>query len=130
LLRPEDVDRLERLVAQAWEKLRGSPIQIPHAEHKALHLTVFSRLPNQLVRALIEAYWEAYEAVGLSLFADYAYLREVWTYHEVMVTSIRAGDYEAGLQALVRHTGLLRTRSEAESEIAGAQPANAKGAVR
>jgi DNA-binding FadR family transcriptional regulator len=111
LLQPPDLDRLERLVAQAWERLRGTPIQIPHAEHKALHLTVFSRLPNSLVRDLLEAYWEAYEAVGLSVYADYAYLHEVWTYHEAMVRAIRSGDTEAGLQALVRHTGLLRARS-------------------
>jgi DNA-binding FadR family transcriptional regulator len=112
----EDLDQLERLVGQAWGKLRGTPIQIPHAEHKALHLTVFSRLPNLLVRALLEAYWEAYEAIGLSLYADYAYLREVWTYHETMVRAIRAGDAEAGLQALVQHTGLLRSRSDPMSE--------------
>jgi DNA-binding FadR family transcriptional regulator len=115
-LLPEDLDQLERLVGQAWGKLRGTPIQIPHAEHKALHLTVFSRLPNLLVRALLEAYWEAYEAIGLSLYADYAYLREVWTYHETMVRAIRAGDAEAGLQALVQHTGLLRSRSDPMSE--------------
>lgn len=111
LLQTSDLDRLEQLVAQAWDKLRGTPIQIPHAEHKALHLTVFSRLPNPLVRSLLEAYWEAYEAVGLGLYADYAYLNEVWTYHEAMVRAIRRGDLEAGRQALVDHTGLLRARS-------------------
>ena len=116
LLEPSDFDRLEHLVVRAWEKLRGTPIQIPHTEHKALHLTVFSRLPNLLVRALLEAYWEAYEAVGLSLYADYAYLREVWTYHETMVRAIRAGDPEAGLRALVRHTGLLRARARPAGE--------------
>ncbi|HMK08178.1 MAG TPA: FCD domain-containing protein [Anaerolineales bacterium] len=129
LLLPEDLDRLERLVAQAWEKLRGAPIQIPHAEHRALHLTVFARLPNLLVRALLEAYWEAYEAVGLSLYADYAYLHEVWTYHESMVAAIRRGDPEAGLQALVRHTGLLRTRSvpPGETGLTAAPAGNWKG---
>jgi DNA-binding FadR family transcriptional regulator len=129
LLEPTDFDRLDRLVAQAWDKLRGEPIQIPHAEHKALHLTVFSRLPNLLVRALLEAYWEAYEAVGLSLYADYAYLHEVWTYHETMVRAIRSGDQEAGLQALVRHTGLLRARSVPAREACSPSipPGNWKG---
>jgi DNA-binding FadR family transcriptional regulator len=129
LLQGQDIDRLERLVAQAWEKLRGAPVQIPHAEHKALHLTVFSRLPNQLVRALLEAYWEAYEAVGLSLYADYAYLHEVWSYHETMVAAIRRGDLETGLQALISHTGLLRTRTipGPEVEVAAVPPANWKG---
>jgi DNA-binding FadR family transcriptional regulator len=109
-LQPADVERLQQLVAQAEEKLHGTPIQIPHAEHKALHLTVFSRLPNSLVRALLEAYWEAYEAVGLSLYADYAYLREVWAYHAAMVEAIRRGDVDAGRRALIDHTGLLRAR--------------------
>jgi DNA-binding FadR family transcriptional regulator len=53
-LLPADLDQLDRLVDHAWGKLRGTPIQIPHAEHKALHLTVFSRLPNLLVRALLK----------------------------------------------------------------------------
>jgi DNA-binding FadR family transcriptional regulator len=107
---PSDIDELERLVRRAWERLRGDPVQIPHAEHKALHLTVFSRLPNPLVRALLEAYWEAYETVGLSLYADYDYLHQVWTYHEAMVQALRRGDLEAGKRALIEHTGLLRTR--------------------
>ena len=110
LLTTADIDELERLVKHAWERLRGDPVQIPHAEHKALHLTVFSRLPNPLVRALLETYWEAYEAVGLSLYADYAYLDEVWTYHQAMVQALRRGDHQAGKQALIDHTGLLRTR--------------------
>jgi DNA-binding FadR family transcriptional regulator len=110
LLSPSDIDELERLVRRAWERLRGDPVQIPHAEHKALHLTVFSRLPNPLVRALLETYWEAYEAVGLSLYTDYAYLHEVWTYHEAMVRALRRGDLEAGKRALIEHTALLRAR--------------------
>jgi len=122
LLQPTDLDLLEKLVARAWEKLHGTPVQIPHNEHRDLHLTIFGRLPNQLVRALLEAYWEAYEAVGLSLYADYGYLHEVWTYHERMVEAIRRGDAEAGLQALVSHTGLLRTRPGT-----GRPPGNGKG---
>ncbi len=90
---------------------------------------MFSRLPNLLVRALLEGYWEAYEAVGLSLYADYAYLHEVWTYHETMVGAIRAGDPEAGLRALVRHTGLLRARSRPAREASspGIPSSNWKG---
>jgi len=132
LLVPSDIDRLEQLVTQAWERLRGNPVQIPHAEHKSLHLTVFSRLPNTLVRALLEAYWDAYEAVGLSLYADYGYLHEVWTYHEAMVAALRRGDFESGRRLLIEHTGLLRMRSEAaglavEPRRGAAPPANWKG---
>jgi hypothetical protein len=37
---------------------------------------------------LLEAYWDAYEAVELNTYADYAYLQEVWRYHERIVEAI------------------------------------------
>lgn len=112
LLQEEDLALLESLVEQAWEKLRGQPIQIPHREHRELHLAIFRRLDNLFVRALLEAYWEAYEAVGLDVYADYSYLEQVWKYHERMVKAIVEGDYEAGYQALVEHTGMIHDRPE------------------
>lgn len=103
----EDHQVLKSLVTKAWEKLHGSPIQIPHAEHRALHLTIYIRLQNPFVLGLLEAYWDAYEAVGLSLYADYPYLQEVWVYHQQMVEAICTGDLEAGFKALVKHTDLF-----------------------
>jgi DNA-binding FadR family transcriptional regulator len=111
-LRPEDKQLLQDLMARAWEKLQGDPVQIPHVEHKALHLTIYSRLENTFVLGLLEAYWEAYETVGLNLYADYDYLREVWTYHGRMVEAILSGDLQAGYQALVEHTDLLQRRPQ------------------
>lgn len=123
LLEDDDLLRLESLIEQGWAKLQGSPVQIPHAEHRALHMGVFARSPNPLAHALLETYWEAYEAVGLGLYADYAYLREVWTYHRRMVEAIRAGDLEAGKRAFIEHTGLLRTRAQpAEMSLGGSPP--------
>jgi DNA-binding FadR family transcriptional regulator len=110
LLTAEDKDFLRQLVDRAWGKLRGRPIEIPHAEHRDLHLTIYSRLGNPFVRGVLEAYWDAYEAVGLNVYADYEYLTEVWTYHERMVEALLAGDYAAGHADLVRHTALLRER--------------------
>jgi DNA-binding FadR family transcriptional regulator len=110
-LTAENVSLLETLVQQAWAKLNGSPITIPHAEHRRLHLTIFSRLENPFVTGLLEAYWAAYEAVELNAYADLAYLREVWTYHERIVQAIAAGDPEASLAAFIEHTTLLRTRA-------------------
>jgi DNA-binding FadR family transcriptional regulator len=109
-----DADRAElgHLVDQAWGKLRSQPAQIPHAEHRQLHLTIFRRLENEFVRGLLEAYWEAYEAVGLDVYSDYRYLEQVWRYHEEMVRAIQAGDFDAGYQALIEHTGLLNRRPE------------------
>ena len=111
-LTEEDKRELQRLVERAWEKLRGMPIQVPHEEHRFLHLKIYSRLENPFVTGLLEAYWDAYEAVGLNVFAGgYEYLQEVWQYHQKMVESICQGDFEAGYAALVAHTDLLYQRA-------------------
>ena len=107
-----DKAELQALVARAWEKLRGLQIQVPHEEHRALHLTIYRRLENPFVTGILEAYWDAYETVGLNVFAGgYEYLQEVWRYHEKMVASICSGDYKAGYEALTAHTDLLYHRS-------------------
>ena len=106
-LSSEDHALLKSLVERAWRKLDGRPIQIPHDEHKQLHLTIFCRLNNPFVSGILEAYWESYEAIGLNVFTEYNYLRSVWQYHETMVMAITSGDFEAGYQALVEHTELL-----------------------
>ncbi len=107
LLTPPDHEMLQKLVARAWEKLRGTPIQIPHDEHKHLHLGIYRRLNNPFVTGLLEGYWEAYEAVGLNLYADISYLQEVWNYHQQMVEAICVGNYPMGYEVLVRHRDLL-----------------------
>jgi DNA-binding FadR family transcriptional regulator len=109
-LTPDDHQHLRVLIQQARAKLVGRPIQIPHAEHRDLHLTIFSRLDNPFVTGLLEAYWDAYEAVGLSLYSDYAYLQEVWDYHTRIVDAIVAGKCDEGHDLLVQHTNLLRHR--------------------
>jgi DNA-binding FadR family transcriptional regulator len=106
-LTPDDLDRLQTIISKAWSKLKGSPVQIPHEEHKRLHLTIYCRLENPFVCGILDAYWEAYEAIGLNVFTDYNYLNEVWNYHEKMVEAIRRKEYDAGYQALVEHTDLL-----------------------
>jgi DNA-binding FadR family transcriptional regulator len=110
-LTEEDQQELQSLVARAWEKLRGTPIRVPHEEHRDLHLKIYSRLENPFVTGILEAYWEAYEAVGLNVFAGgYEYLEEVWRYHQKMVEAICNGNFEAGYEALVHHTDLLYHR--------------------
>ncbi len=107
----EDKNELQTIVARAWEKLRRTPIQVPHEEHRNLHLLIYSRLENPFVTGILEAYWEAYEAVGLNVFAGgYDYLQGVWQYHQIMVESISSGDHKAGYEALVAHTDLLYHR--------------------
>lgn len=117
LLEMDDVASLRDLIRAAMAKLNGHPIQIPHSEHRKLHLIIFSRLGNPFVKGLLEAYWEAYEAVELDLFADYAYLQQVWSYHEQIVKAIAEGDFDAGHGALVEHTRLLRYRDARPTQI-------------
>jgi len=112
LLTPQDHLELKQLLASAWSKLNGSQIEIPHAEHRQLHLLIYRRLDNPFVAGILEAYWEAYEAVGLNLYAGLEYLHEVWNYHQRMVDAVCAGDFNAGYQALVEHTDLLYIRSK------------------
>jgi DNA-binding FadR family transcriptional regulator len=105
-----DWDSLQSLMSRAWNKLRGTPVQIPHEEHRQLHLMVYSRLDNPFVLGIIEAYWDAYEAVGLNVYTDYNYLQEVWQYHQKMVDAICAGEVEVGYKALLDHTDLIYHR--------------------
>jgi DNA-binding FadR family transcriptional regulator len=107
LLTPQDYESLRTLVNRAWEKLRGNPIQIPHEEHRELHLGIYRRLNNPFVTGLLEAYWGAYEAVGFNFYTDLNYLEEVWQYHQKMVDSICNQDFEAGYKALNEHTDLI-----------------------
>lgn len=107
-----DHRELQALVRRAWEKLSGSPIQVPHEEHRNLHLLIYRRLENPFVTGILEAYWDAYETVGLNVFAGgYEYLQEVWHYHQEMAESVCKGDYKAGYEALIAHTDLLYQRS-------------------
>jgi DNA-binding FadR family transcriptional regulator len=115
LLTEDDKHELQSLLARAKEKLNGNPIQIPHEEHRKLHMLIYQRLENPFVTGLLEAYWDAYEAVGLNVFTGgLSYLEEVWEYHTQMVEAICNKDYEAGYQALIQHTDLLYQRPEAK----------------
>ena len=107
LLTEDDLSQLQEIIAQAWTKLKGSPVQIPHEEHKQLHLMIYKRLDNPFVTGILEAYWEAYEAIGLNVFTDYNHLTEVWNFHEKMVNSIQSKNYDKGYKALSEHTDML-----------------------
>lgn len=107
LLQKSDHQELRRLVLSAWEKLRGSPVRIPHEEHRQLHLTIYNRLHNVFVTGLLEAYWDAYEAVGLNVYADLDYLEQVWTYHDQLAEAAIIKDKSRGLVILREHFDLL-----------------------
>ncbi len=110
-LTEEDKQELRSLVRRAMEKLHSNPIQVPHEEHRNLHLLIYSRLENPFVTGILEAYWDSYEAVGLNVFVgDLHYLLQVWDYHSQIVEAICSGDARSGYDALVAHTDLLFQR--------------------
>jgi DNA-binding FadR family transcriptional regulator len=109
LLTQEDKEQLRAILARAWEKLQGEPVHIPNGEHRQLHLAVFRRLDNPFVQALLKAYWDAYEAVELTRFADYDYWLRVWGYHQRIVEALCGDENEEARQLLVEHFGLLPT---------------------
>ncbi len=103
----EDKRELQALVRRAWAKLRGDMVQIPHEDHRQLHLLIYRRLENPYVQGILEGYWDAYEAIGLNVYTDLSYLQDVWHYHQRMVDAIQSGNYSDGFQALVEHKDLL-----------------------
>ena len=113
MLTQDDLDYLQMLIDHAKKKLQGQPVQIPHTEHRELHMTIYRRLENPFVVGLLEVYWELYEAVGLDVYADLSYLMQVWDYHQRMVDSIREKEYDTGYQNLLDHMNLLRQRTQA-----------------
>lgn len=126
LLTDEDLAKLRALVEAAWLKLSQPRIQIPYQEHRELHLAIFRRLNNPFVVGLLEAYWDAYEAVELNTFADLGYLQAVWRYHDQIVAAICAGDFAAGKRLLVEHMQLLTARgAPMELPTAAAAPSAA-----
>ena len=107
----DDKKELHNLVVRAFDKLQGSPIRVPHEEHRDLHLMIYCRLENPFVTGILEAYWDAYENVGLNVFTGgYEYLQEVWGFHQQMVDAICSGNFEEGYNALIAHTDLLYHR--------------------
>jgi DNA-binding FadR family transcriptional regulator len=110
-LTEQDKQELKLLVKRAMEKLNRNAVQVPHEEHRNLHLLIYRRLDNPFVTGILEAYWDAYEAVGLNVFVgDLNYLLQVWQYHSEIAEAICNGDYKAGYEALTAHTDLLYQR--------------------
>ena len=109
-LEPADIEELKELVESAWDKLRGDPAKIPHQEHRDLHALMYRRLDNVFVIGILEAYWEAYEAIDLNIFTDYTYLTEVWGYHTRIVEAIAHKEYDKAHQLLLSHTELITAR--------------------
>lgn len=110
-LTAQDIQHMRNLVAKAEEMLKVEPIRVPHAEHRELHLMIYRHIQNPFVLGLMEAYWEAYEQVGLSRYTGLAYQEQVWKFHREIVEAIAAGDFARGNQLLHEHFDLIDTRT-------------------
>lgn len=109
-LTDQDIQLLMELLQRANKKLHGNPIQLPHEEHRQLHMVIFRHVDNPFVTGILEAYWDAYEEVGLNRYERLEYHEEVWSFHQRMVAAISAGDFGLGHRALVSHFELINTR--------------------
>lgn len=104
----EDKTEMRSCVEAARRKLTGTHITIPNDEHRRFHLTVFKRLDNPFVMGLLEAYWDAYQAVEISRYADYDYHQRVWDFHERILDAIVSGEIERARALFIEHTQLRR----------------------
>ncbi len=107
-LQSDDLAHMRTCITQAYEKLNVNHIRIPNEEHRNFHLTVFKRLENPFVMGILEAYWDAYEAVEITRYASYEYLKQVWKFHEQILDAISARDFEGARQFFIDHTKLIR----------------------
>ena len=106
-LQDEDKQVMHECLLKAQAKLNGKPVRIPNEEHRTFHLTTFKRLDNPFVMGILEAYWDAYNAVELNRYSDYSYLQQVWTYHEQIFEAICKGDYDRAKDLFIAHTNLI-----------------------
>lgn len=106
----EDYRQLYRILERAERKLKSAPVEIPHQEHRTLHLTLFGRLDNEFVLGLLRAYWDGYEAAGLHRYFDLGYFERMWSWHRAMVDAIVASQYARGKEILIQHFTLLDNR--------------------
>ncbi len=123
-LHDEDKQAMRQCLDQAQAKLIGKPVRIPTEEHRTFHLTVFKRLDNPFVMGILEAYWDAYNAVELNRYSDYSYLQQVWNYHERIFNAICAGDYDSAKALFIEHTNLIRFQPRMQQLHALSEPEN------
>jgi len=110
LLSKVDLLAISNLVKSAFEKLNGSPVQIPHEEHRNYHLAFYAHQKNVFLTGILEAYWDVYEHMGLSLYSDLEYLKNVWTYHKKIAELCLEESYQEAYQLLGKHMEFIYER--------------------
>jgi len=112
----DDINKLKSILGRAIEKINGDPSQIPHSEHKDLHLLIYKKLNNPFVTGLLEAFWDLYESAGLNFYTDRDYLNTVWQYHQQIIEALEAADLKRGYQVLLAHMDLINHRANNSSQ--------------
>lgn len=112
-LNAEDIERLDAIVTRAEAKLSGSPIQIPHAEHRQLHMRIFARLENPFVQGILRAYWDTYDVIEMNLFYQLGHYQAMWASHREMVDALQAGRPADGKAVLREHFTILEQQLRA-----------------
>ncbi|MEZ4582178.1 MAG: FCD domain-containing protein [Caldilineaceae bacterium] len=110
LLTDDDKRYLRELVDGAKEMLNQPRVQIPFHEHRELHLAIFRRLDNPFVLGLLEAYWDAYEAVEAQHLRRLSLSDRRVGLSRTHCRRHQAGDPAQGKQLLVEHMQLLSNR--------------------
>jgi DNA-binding FadR family transcriptional regulator len=110
LLNQEDLYTIQKLVREAFEKLNGDPVRIPHEEHRGYHLAFYSKQQNIFLTGLLEAYWDVYEQMGLNLYADLNYLKNVWEYHKKILDLCMEGQHQEAYHLLGKHMEFIYER--------------------
>lgn len=114
LLTNEDLLAIQGLVKSAFSKLNGDPVQIPHEEHRKYHLAFYSCQKNIFLIGIFEAYWDVYEHIGLNLYNDLGYLKNVWAYHKKIIDLVISQKFEEAFNLLGKHMEFIYQRENSE----------------
>jgi len=106
-LTADDHDILNSIVEDAIRKVNHDRSRVPHKEHRDMHLTIFKRLDNPFVFGVLEAFWEAYKKISISVVKDLDYLVQIWDYHKQIVDAICNGDLKKSYDVMLHHMEFL-----------------------
>jgi DNA-binding FadR family transcriptional regulator len=115
-LSKEDLKKIQKFVYSAFDKLNGDPVRIPHEEHRSYHLAFYSRQQNIFLTGILEAYWDVYEYMGLNLYTDLEYLKNVWAYHEKIIDLCIEEKIKEAYELLGKHMEFIYERKNKQEE--------------
>jgi len=111
LIANEDISEMYALVSAAKHKLNISPLQLPSAEHRKLHMLVYSKLDNTFVVGLLETYWDLFGKFGYLETPEIDYLEKVWLFHGKIVDALANNDLTLGYNLMREHMDLFNQRT-------------------